>query len=377
MAHPRNRVVLALIKKHLKFFPVVALQGARQTGKSFLTRELLAPHFSNSCYLSFDDETIQAVAEQSAKTFLLEYNEFRPLMIDEAQKAPSIFNAIKLKVDLKRVPGEYLLLGSTEFSREALIRESLTGRLGKVRIFPMTIEEVSPGRVDTKTLLQYLTQGGLPGICFVREERNRIALMRDWINLTCQRDLQQFKKLKLDGLLASRILKLTATLKEPTRAEIAKALKVNHKRVQTHINALVELFALTRLDPHPSGGGKTIFLPFDAGIAHYLGADRERCLHIWLLNELLVRDVCKNTKPSSFYYYRSSGKNWIHVIEENDSNLFAHQIITHENIEKRDSELMKAFLKKNKTAKGVVRAPVNQKIKLNVISYVPWLFEPK
>ena len=49
---------------------------------------------------------------------------------------PEIFNAVKFQVDQKRVPGSYLLLGSTEFSKLARIRESLTGRLGRIRALP-------------------------------------------------------------------------------------------------------------------------------------------------------------------------------------------------------------------------------------------------
>jgi predicted AAA+ superfamily ATPase len=377
MPHPRKRVALNTIRKRLHFFPILAVQGARQTGKSFLVRNLLQTFLPSARYETLDDESTLSVASESARTFLVQHADASPLIIDEAQKAPPLFNALKLMVDQKRTPGKYLILGSTEFSRQALIREALTGRMGRVRLFPMCLKEAADGAKPTqKDVLKYLTHGGLPGICFTRDEQHRDALLQDWIDLTCYRDLQQFKKLKLDGSLAAKILRLTATLHEPTRPEIASALRVNPKKVQTHLNALVELFVLTRLDPHPSGTGKSIYLPFDCGVAAYLGASRERCLHVWLLNERLVFDASFHSRRSQFYYYRSTGKKWIHLVEEvvekKSAGLRATQIITHEAIKKPDSELMKAFLAKNSEAQGSICAPVVSNLKLNEVEYAPW-----
>jgi len=377
MAHSRSREILQTLRKRLEFFPIIALQGARQTGKSFLAERLLTPFYDQSRFVTFDDEGLQHQAKESAKTFLTENDKFKPLIIDEAQKVPSLFDALKLRVDRKRIPGKYVLLGSTEFSREAMIRESLTGRMGKIRIFPLNLKETlglkSKSLPTQADLLKYLTHGGLPGICFSREEANRNALFQDWIDLTCYRDLQQFKKLKLDGELAYQILRQAATLSEPTQANIAKILKTNSRRIATHLEALSQLFVLTPLRPHPSGTGKTFFIPFDCGVAHFLGASRERLLQIGILNERLVYDSCFNSKRSTFYYYRSTGKKIIHLIEEKaNQDLTAYQVVTHEAIKKPDSELMIAFLKKNPDAEGCILAPVSEKIKLNKIIYFPW-----
>lgn len=375
VAHPRKRHVLDSLKKSLRFFPVVAIQGARQTGKSFLVRELLAPSLKTSKYVTFDDEAIRSSAEASSKSLLLENDAFLPFIVDEAQKVPKLFDALKLQVDQKRRPGKYLILGSTEFSRQALIRESLTGRMGRIKLHPLTISECNPGtkNFDLGLFLKHIELGGLPGICFSRSESHRLALMKDWVELTCYRDLQQFKKLKLEGELAQKILALCSTLVEPTKAEISKHLRVNHKKVETHLEALMQLFVLNRLPPHPSGTGKPIYIPFDCGVAHYFQAPKTRLVQICLLNELLVRDTCRNQRPSEFYYYRSTGKRMIHVLEHPSKGpLTAYEIITHDSIKKPDSELMKAFLRKNPRARGLVLAPISEKIKINEISYFPW-----
>ncbi len=377
MPHARKRLILPFLKKQLGFFPVVSIQGARQTGKSFLARELLGPLFPEHRYFTLDDETYRSQVEDSAKLFLSENDEYKPLVIDEAQKVVKIFDAIKYKVDQKKIPGKYLLLGSTEFSKEMNIRESLTGRMGRVRVYPMTVQECvgmdSKKELKTSNLLQYLEDGGLPGICFVRANEHKKALFRDWINITCSRDLLQFKKIRLDGELALRILKQTAIMEEPTRANIAKALRVDARKVETHLKALMQLFAINRIDPHPSGVGKPMYLPFDCGLAHYLGANRERCLHICLLNEVLVKRSLRHD-DAGVYYYKSTGKKIIHLIEDREQKgLFATQIIMHDSIKKTDSELMKAFILKNKKSSGQILAPIDDGFKLNEIQYRPWV----
>jgi predicted AAA+ superfamily ATPase len=377
MPHDRNRLALQIIKKRLKFFPILAIQGARQTGKSFLVKKILAPSMKASEYITLDDETMRNYANESPKTFLTENEKALPLIIDEAQKAPPLFDALKFLVDQKKLPGKFVILGSTEFSKQTLIREPLTGRMGKIRIFPLSIRETlernNAEEITQSEILKYIKNGGLPGICFVRDTAVQNNLFQDWIELTCYRDIQQFNKLKLEGELAFRILQKTAQLEEPTLANISKSLKVNPKKIKTHLESLKQLFVIYELQPHPSGTGKPIFIPFDCGIANYFNADRIRLLQIFLLNEKLIQDAYSNEKRSLFFYYRSTGKKMIHLIEETaEGKTIASQIITHETIKKPDSELMKAFLIKNKKASGKILGPVSKKITLNTVQYYPW-----
>ena len=94
----------------------------------------------------------------------------------------------KFHVDKKRIPGKFLLLGSTEFSKLTQIRESLTGRLTRVRFFPFTIAEAlqqkhensdapfflhtSPS-VNRGEFMRHLEQGGLPGLFAIRDEEEK------------------------------------------------------------------------------------------------------------------------------------------------------------------------------------------------------------
>jgi predicted AAA+ superfamily ATPase len=382
MPHDRKRLALQNLKKKLRFFPVVTIQGARQTGKSFLARKLIRRLYPQSVYLTFDQQSDKERATQHPHSLLAEYVDAKPLIIDEAQKVPIIFETIKFEVDQLREPGRYLLLGSTEFSRLSQVRESLTGRMGKIRLYPMTLHETldhsSQDPVTRSQVMQYLNKGGMPGIFAIREDEERSALLQDWIDLICLRDIHQFQKLKLNSELAYLILKQCSVLDEPTTPNIAKALRTDPRRINTHLRVLTELFVLQRLDCHPSGRGKPIFLPLDPGVAHFLGASLIRRTHIFLMNERLCSNAYSREKRKVFYYYRSTGKKMIHLVEDSiDSPLRALQVLDAERIKKTDAELMKAFLKKNPGARGEVYAPLPRPQLINDIRFVPWENLPK
>ena len=378
MPHARNRYLIHNLLKKLKFFPVVAIQGARQTGKSFLAREILPKYLNRYTYISFDDSSILKKAKKSPLTFLRGFERNQVLIIDEAQKVPEIFDAIKLIVDNKRIPGSYLLLGSTEFSHMALIRESLTGRMGRVRLFPFTLTENLNlpqhfQKVEREDLIRYLKNGGMPGIFSIRSSEQRSALIQDWLDLICLRDIHQFKKLKLDSDLCYQLVKLSAALYEPTRAMSAKETGEDSRKVETHLNVLCELFVFVKLNPHPSGTGKPIYLPMDCGIANYLNASDERLLQIWLINERLANAAYGSAKKTEFYYYRSTGKKIIPLLEVTlGKKPKAYQVIDFENIKKTDAELINAFLRKNVKFTGAVFAPITLSDHVNEIAFHPW-----
>jgi predicted AAA+ superfamily ATPase len=250
--------------------------------------------------------------------------------------------------------------------------------MGRIRLFPLTLAETIgleslPAQFRRKQTLDYLAHGGMPGLFAVRDEEEREALVQDWLDLTCYRDLQQFKDHKLDGDLAFEILKLSATLEEPTRAAMTKSLRADPRRIETHLKALCALFALQRINPHPSGTGKPIYLLLDAGIAEFLGASRLRRLHIWLMIERMAKNSYNREKRKSFTYYRSSGKKMIHWVEEGiDQNPRAFQLMDEERIRKIDAALMEAFLVKNPSAAGTILAPIPAQQKIGKSQFLPW-----
>jgi len=373
----RDRLIVPYVLRRLKHMPIVAIQGARQTGKSVLARELLKNALPKLKTVSLDNATERSQAQDAPQTFLSRFENDFPIIIDEAQKAPALFDSIKYKVDLKRVPGQYILLGSTEFSHLQNIRESLTGRMGRVRLLPLIYTELHQGKnqsLNRSLFMKYLNTGGMPALCFIRDEQARSDAIQDWIDLTCTRDILQFKKIKLDSELCYNIIKQCSQLEEPTQAELSKKLKTDGRKINTHLRALCEIFVLNEISPFPLGTSKPIYIPLDAGIADYLGAPLLRRLQIVLLNERLMYHSLLSPKKPQFYYYRSRGKKLIHWIEEKiNGEITAYQIFENERIKKTDLELLKAFQNKVKNkVRTVLLAPVFNYWSESKIEISPW-----
>ena len=379
MSHSRDRFVFPKLLKRLKHFPVVAIQGARQTGKSFLAREILPTRLAQAQYVTLDGPQERSQALEQSQSFLERYGEKGLLIIDEAQKAPVLFDTIKLLVDRKRTPGRYLLLGSTEFSRLTKISESLTGRMGITRLYPLCLAESlgshwKPGGASRRQLLEYLDTGGMPAIFSLRDHDSRQEGFEEWLNLTCSRDLLQFPRLNLDPELASALIRLSCTLEEPSAVAMAKALRRDARRVATHLKALTALFVLNPVLPHESGRGKkTLYFPLDCGIAHHHGASQLRRLQIWLLNERLCSTSYRDVKRKKFYTYHSQSRALIDLVElPPDGPPTAYKLHDREVIKKTDVEILRAFQAKNPESKTILLAPVPEAFKVNGVQVLPW-----
>jgi len=385
MAHLRNRLVLNLIKKKLSFAPILAIQGVRQRGKSVLIRNLLPKVVSDISYDTLDNPDTLDFAQNATLTFLARASEVKHFAIDEAQKSPKIFDAIKYLVDLKRTPGKFILLGSTEFSLLFKIRESLTGRMSRVRLYPMTAAEelglVSKSNSNPFFLLakpilsriqlvRHLERGGMPGIFSIREASQREEFFRDWLELTCQRDLTNIPKGKFDPALAFRILELIAQVDLPDAASIASKLRKDGRVIRSHLEALKSLFVIHELPPHPLGTGKTIYFLCDVGIAHHLKASFERKLWTWVIQENLAKRSYFEPREGHLYYYRNSKGSILHLVEETTQKISALKILPEEKVSELDLLLLRAF--KNKAPQAELYALGSQEQKRESVRIFSW-----
>jgi len=166
-----NRIAENALKRLASQFPVVGITGPRQSGKSTLAKMT----FPNKQYLSFDDKTLREIASSNPKDFLLAFPD--GAIIDEAQKVPEIFDAVKYYVDSeKSEPGKYILTGSSQFKLKENMSDSLAGRVAFLKLLPFTIEELKSNKILAKNPYEAMIKGNYPPLHDVR--RNFIP--EDW-----------------------------------------------------------------------------------------------------------------------------------------------------------------------------------------------------
>ena len=120
-------------------FKVVIFSGVRQCGKTTLMRECLP---QDAAYVSLDKKNLRQAAEEAPGGFLQQYRGLSCLAIDEVQKVPALFSEIKAFADESPRLRQFLLSGSSNYKTMPTIHESMAGRLGEVRLRPMTEGEI-------------------------------------------------------------------------------------------------------------------------------------------------------------------------------------------------------------------------------------------
>ena len=137
------------------WFPVVSVTGPRQSGKSTLVREVF-PDFD---YLNLEDPQLRTAALNDPVGFIR--NRPGRLIIDEAQYAPDLFSMIQVVSDERNEPGQYVLSGSQNFLLLKRITQSLAGRVGILRLLPLSYGEAAEAEPGL-TADEFMFRGGYP-----------------------------------------------------------------------------------------------------------------------------------------------------------------------------------------------------------------------
>jgi predicted AAA+ superfamily ATPase len=391
MPHTRKRQLFSLLNKRLAHFPVVGILGARQTGKSTLLRDILPEHRTTR-YITLDRDEELREAERSPTLFLqnLESKSIRTVCIDEVQKAPRLFDTIKAEVDENRHPGRFAVSGSTDFSKKAGIRESLTGRIAMLRLFPLNQAEIagieskypltnsdfkkpSAEPITLKSISQWFSRGGMPGIFASRDENVRHSLFDAWVETTCMRDLSRFKITRFNPDLARSLFMAICKLDVSNRTEIAREVGRQPRQIESYLDAMKAIYIINEVEPHRTGVGKPLFFPFDAGIASYLGATEKKSKQIWFLNELYSQfSYAGEMRPNVFHYQTSRGSVLDFIIESRKSH---YAILLSDEEAPRPHSLApaRAFLKSHPKIPVFVLAPcLRLKEIVPKMQIVPW-----
>ncbi len=132
-----KRTLESILKRALQEFPVVAITGPRQCGKTTLLQQTLAQKYK---YVSFDGLDMQLTARQDPRGFLRLYPP--PVIFDEIQHVPELFSYIKEHVDRNQQKvGQFILTGSQNLLLTEGVSESLAGRVAMLRLLPLTFRE--------------------------------------------------------------------------------------------------------------------------------------------------------------------------------------------------------------------------------------------
>lgn len=246
-----SRLLTENIRESLENFPVVAITGPRQCGKSTLARDLIKST-RQMVYLDLERPSDLLKLEDPEWFFMSQKGKI--ICLDEIQRKPELFPLIRSLVDDWKTDGSFLLLGSA--SRDLLRQssESLAGRISYKRLTPFLWDEISGmGSLD-----QYFSRGGFPSSFLAKNDSVSMEWRENFISTFLERDLLQWAG--ISPVTMRRLWQMTAHMNGQTvnYSAMANSLGVSHTTIRNYIDLLQSTYMVDIVQPHIINTGKRL-----------------------------------------------------------------------------------------------------------------------
>lgn len=249
-------------------YPIVAILGARQVGKTTLARQLVAR--SGPLTTMFDLENPVDLARLGDPMLALQ--DLRGLVVlDEIQRRPTLFPILRVLADRPQHPARFLVLGSASPTLLQQSAESLAGRIHYHELGGFALDEVGPEATE-----QLWLRGGFPPAFLARSEAASADWRRDFVRTFLERDLPQLG-VRVPAVTLRRFWTMLAHYHAQVwnGAELARAFGVTAPTVRHYLDTLTAALVLRQLPPWFENVGKRqvkapkVYIT-DSGLLHTL-----------------------------------------------------------------------------------------------------------
>lgn len=351
-----KRTIKDVVHNSINSYPITLITGARQIGKSTLCYELAKQYNYN--YVSLDDIDNRSEALTDPKFFLSKHK--APLIIDEVQYAPILFNCLESIVNKKRLEtgeanGMYILTGSQKFKLMQNVTESMAGRVGVINMSTLSYNEtigrneipfsvdldklfdrVEP-KITIDRLFELITKGFYPEL-YRNNNLNVNTFYSNYVATYVDRDVSELVNVK-NKLLFHKLMQLLASLtgEELVYDNLAKLVGVDKKTIVNWISVLeasniiyllqpyYELSLTKRVVKRPKiyfkDTGLACYLaklgdPKSLAVSHFAG----HFVETYVINEI-IKSYENTESYAEFYYYRDNDQNEVDLIIQSNGEL--------------------------------------------------------
>ncbi len=317
-------------------FPVVAILGPRQSGKTTLAK-LCFPDYH---YVNLENPSLRSFAIEDPEGFLQTHGRIEGVIFDEAQRVPDLFSYIQVLVDEKRRAGQFILTGSQNFHLNEQITQSLAGRVALLQLLPFSIGELEQSGVSFSHYAEALFKGGYPSVH--TQGISPIDWYPNYIQTYIERDVRQLKNV-FDLNLFQRFIRLCAGRigQVINWTDLGRDCGIDHKTARVWASVLEASYVIYLLPPYYRNFSKRLVKSpklyfYDTGIAcsllgisspddlqsHYL---KGGLFESFVISEL-IKEASLHRGVSPFYFWRDHTGNEIDLIFETHSQPKALEI---------------------------------------------------
>jgi predicted AAA+ superfamily ATPase len=359
------------LRSALRVLPVTVLTGARQTGKTTLTKSI----DPSRAYFTLDDVSVLGQAEQNPDTLLAT----RPVILDEVQRAPQLLLAVKRAVDQRRRAGDFILTGSANLHLMEQVADTLAGRAIYLELPPFCPTEWLERKHALAPLddlfskdfdwqqwpdepgdwQKWLLCGGFPPVLEIASEADRSLWFSAYIQTYLERDLRQLSDVSsLPDFQRVMALAAQRTGKLLNQADLARDAALSHPTTHRYLNLLETGCLITRIRPLATNPSVSLvktpkLLWVDCGLAAALAGIRSSAglalrldAGYWLEQTLFqTLQTWRAMEPHRrrLYFWRDHAGHEVDFILEQDHQLVALEIKTSSQVSPADASGIRAL----------------------------------
>ena len=325
-----QRTLATQIEVMLRLYPIVAVTGPRQSGKT----TLLVNMFPDYQYVSLENPDTLSFAVNDPNGFLDLYSQ--KAIFDEVQRAPQLFSYLQARVDKSGAMGQFILSGSQNYSLMSSITQSLAGRVAMFRLLPCDFLELRNAGKLQEDYAQILIKGNYPALY-----QRPIPPSDFYANYTetyVERDVSDLLKIK-DIALFKTFLRLCAARSGQllNLADLARDAAISVPTVRAWLSILESSYLVYQLPPYFRNFSKRLVKSpklyfYDTGLLCFLLGiksveqlafveNKGAIFENFIINEYVRQNFHQNLHRE-FYYWRSSNGLEVDLLIGGDSPAF-------------------------------------------------------
>lgn len=312
-------------------FPVVALFGPRQSGKTTLARSL----FPSYRYVNLEAFEEREFAMTDPRGFLIRFQEEQGVILDEIQKTPKLLSYIQLEVDQNQPLGRFIITGSQNILLNHQVNQTLAGRVALMTLLPLSIQEMRQAQILPSTAVQAIFRGSYPRV--YAQSADPVIFAESYMRTYVERDVRDIQQItsllkfqKFMRLCAARIGQLLDL------TNLSKEAGISLPTVKAWLSILEASYIIFLLQPHHANFSKRVVkMPklyfYDTSLACHLlrltNADDvyDHYLRGGLFESMILSDYLKKRfhhgLPPNVYFWRDKIGNEVDCILEEGSRL--------------------------------------------------------
>lgn len=361
------------------------LSGARQCGKTTTSKSITNENF---IYRTLDEITLLKSAQNDPQGFVK--LDKGTMIIDEIQRVPELITAIKKAVDENTRYGQYLITGSVNLQTLPTAKESLAGRVKKVRLRTFSYGEIlgneprfidrinrcefiNNNGYDKRKMLDIMFKGGYPEAILINNEQERKLWYQDYFNTIIEYDLKDIANIRRHDNLQKLVSVIASySSKFIDKSKITSAMGIGTNTLDSYLGVLENTFLVDKLSPYLKTDYERVnkqskYFLTDTGLMSavldwniedtYFDTDKSGKIFETYVYHQLAEQVELTNGEYSLFHYRDREKREIDFIIESNDTIYGIEVKAGSSVSKESFKHINWFKKnlaKNKKFIGIV-----------------------